>query len=136
MCTSIGDGEAFGVCNSVGQKGDKRTSRRVEEVSAQQLVSVFGSPMHAAAVLGTATDILALASAGHEIEGRDKVGRTPCHLAAIADNVKNLEALVDLGAHLEVQLCFSPCPAKYGPAEIGKWCNMLTDFLRYSLYVD
>lgn len=108
----------------MGQKDAKRASRGVEEVSAQQLVFTFGSPMHAAAVLGTATDISALASAGHEIEGRDKLGRTPCHLAAIADNVKNIQALVDLGAHLEVELYWFSLPVFNGVCPRWQFCGV------------
>ena len=60
--------------------------------------------MHAASMLGTASDIANLASTGHGYEGTDRIGRTPCHLAAIAGNLKNLKTLVDLGADFEVPL--------------------------------
>jgi len=54
------------------------------------------------AVLGTSADITSLSTAGHEFDGRDSQGRTPCHLAAILGNLKNLQSLVELGALLDV----------------------------------
>jgi hypothetical protein len=69
-------------------------------------VSTFGSPMHAASMLGTAADIASLTAAGHGHGGTDKNGRTPCHLAALSGNLKNLKVLVDMGADLEVFLFY------------------------------
>ena len=68
--------------------------------------------MHAASMLGTAADIATLAAAGHGHEGTDRNGRTPCHLAALSGNLKNLKTLVELGADLEVSefYAFGPPP--------------------------
>ena len=95
--TDAARGPAGAMCNV-----DEPPSRGEEELSAEQLVAIFGSPMHAAAILGTASDIAALSAAGHDAETRDKAGRTPCHVAAISGNLKNLQAMITAGAQLEV----------------------------------
>ena len=118
MCNSMDENEpSRGSCAGVHKHEANRRGVQEEEVSAQQLVTTFSSPMHAAALLGTAADISALAAAGHEFEGRDNIGRTPCHLAAISGNVKNLQALVELGAHLEVQRLCAPFSLPFGGEE-------------------
>jgi len=99
--TDAASGPAGAMCNVMDDETPRRPSGE-EEVSAEQLVVTFGSPMHAAAILGTASDIAALSAAGHDAEARDKAGRTPCHIAAISGNLKNVQALITAGAQLEV----------------------------------
>ncbi len=89
-------------CQNINKPPSRRRGVQAQEMSADELVKVFGTPMHAAAILGTAGDIVALSAAGHEVSGRDQAGRTPCHLAAISGNLKNLQALISVGAQLEV----------------------------------
>jgi ankyrin repeat protein len=89
-------------CQNMNKPPSRRRGVQTQEMSAEELVQVFGTPMHAAAILGTSGDIAALSAAGHEVSGRDQAGRTPCHLAAISGNLKNLQALVSVGAQLEV----------------------------------
>lgn len=90
-------------CTAGGGQAHSRRRVHAEEASAAQLVSTFGSPMHAASMLGTAADIASLTAAGHGHGGTDKNGRTPCHLAALSGNLKNLKVLVDMGADLEAE---------------------------------
>lgn len=90
-------------CAVGGGQAHTRRGAPAEEASAAQLVSTFGSPMHAASMLGTAADIATLTEAGHGHGGTDRNGRTPCHLAALSGNLKNLKALVDMGADLEAE---------------------------------
>ena len=99
-CTCNGGGN-----NVNAERGDYEQKRgEYEDMSANQLIEIFGSPVHAAAVLGSASDIAALVSKGHGFDERDRAGRTPCHVAAIMGNVQNLQTLVDFGANLEVIL--------------------------------
>ncbi len=99
--TDAASGPAGAMCNAMDDETPRRTSGEVE-VSAEQLVATFGSPMHAAAILGKASDIAALSAAGHDVQARDKAGRTPCHVAAISGNLQNLQAVITAGAQLEV----------------------------------
>ena len=100
-----------------------------DNVTAEQLVEAFGSHMHAAAVLGTATHVLSLAACGHDVQSCDNLGRTPCHVAAIAGNSASLRSLVHLGAHLEVEDHAGASPLQYAAqfdsphlVEWIKWC--------------
>jgi len=70
------------------------TSAPAQTAPRQSEIDAYGG-LHAAAHLGDAATILALASAGADLEARDEAGRTPLHVAAFASREGAVRALAD-----------------------------------------
>mmetsp|Transcript_2976 Transcript_2976/g.10024 ORF Transcript_2976/g.10024 Transcript_2976/m.10024 type:complete len:264 (-) Transcript_2976:1784-2575(-) len=87
-------------CRS-GSHGNSDRSKHPS--GTEKLIASFGSPLHAAAVIGYPSDINMLYEAGHDLERRDAAGRTACHLAASSGKLQNLQMLVHLGADLQAK---------------------------------